>query len=101
MTERVHVIACGVLAADLKAVTYKEQFAEFPGAYYISTGWVEEKARPQTTDDAGPGARKDEEFDRLVEAHGQENAEAIRYFLNSWQRNYQRAAFIDTAAGGS
>ena len=84
---------------------YKEQFARYPGTYYISAGWVEEKTRP-IGDDAGgknPAAISPEdteaEFERLVAKHGRENAEAIRHFLTSWQRNYQRAAFIDTGAG--
>ncbi len=81
---------------------YKEQFARYPGTYYISAGWVEEEAQPQTTPDDEPARDGPErpEFDRLVEKYGRDNAEAIRYFLNSWQRNYQRAAFIDTGAAG-
>jgi len=77
---------------------YREQFARYPGTYYVSAGWVEEKAPPQST--TAWKSKKPEEtteqFDRLVARHGRENAEAIRYFLTSWQRNYQRAAFIDT-----
>jgi N-methylhydantoinase A/oxoprolinase/acetone carboxylase beta subunit len=96
---------------------YKEQFAKYPGTYYISAGWVEEKTRPIGDDAGGAGngtnAPPDknpaglspedtqDEFERLVAKHGRENAEAIRYFLTSWQRNYQRAAFIDTGAGAA
>lgn len=40
----------------------------------------------------------DPELARLVAQHGAENAQAIQHFLTSWQRNYQRAAFIDTGA---
>jgi len=99
---------------------YKEQFAKYPGTYYISAGWVEEKTRPIGDDPGGahsggagngtdappdknPAALSppdaEAEFERLVAKHGLENAEAIRHFLTSWQRNYQRAAFIDTGAG--
>ena len=99
---------------------YKEQFAKYPGTYYISAGWVEEKTRPIGNDPGGavsggagggtdappeknPAALSPSdtqaEFERLVAKHGLENAEAIRHFLTSWQRNYQRAAFIDTGAG--
>jgi N-methylhydantoinase A/oxoprolinase/acetone carboxylase beta subunit len=102
---------------------YKEQFAKYPGTYYISAGWVEEKTRPIGNDPGGPrsggagcgaDAPPDQqnpvvlsppdteaEFERLVAKHGRENAEAIRHFLTSWQRNYQRAAFIDTGAGAA
>jgi len=92
---------------------YKEQFAKCPGTYYISAGWVEEKARPLGNDPgtdapgdearpAGPSPTDVEaEFERLVAKFGDENAEAIRHFLTSWQRNYQRAVFIDTGAGAA
>ena len=79
---------------------YREQFAACPGTYYITAGWVEERARPQS-EDAAPDQAEDraKDFGRLVETYGRENAEAIRYFLSSWQRNYRRAAFIDTGLG--
>ena len=84
---------------------YREQFAKYPGTYYISAGWVEENARPISAGGEGTAllspSEMESEYQRLVAKHGQENAEAIRHFLNSWQRNYQRAAFIDTGAGGA
>jgi len=97
---RVHDCIALFLGSD---AAYKEQFARYPGTYYIAAGWVEEKAQPQSTTARGPEqqARRDEEFDRLVGKYGRENAEAIRTFLTSWQRNYQRAAFIDTGVGSS
>lgn len=84
---------------------YREQFAKCPGTYYISAGWVEENARPISAGGEGTAALSpseiESEFERLVAKHGRENAEAIRHFLTSWQRNYRRAAFIDTGAGGA
>ena len=108
---------------------YREQFTKYPGTYYLSAGWVAEKAtpisdcprdthgagEPDACDSGGQNARgkrgpgacgtaacgdRTVSFDELVAAHGQENADAIRYFLDSWQRNYQRAAFIDTGVPG-
>ena len=96
---RIHDCIALFLGSD---AAYREQFARYPGTYYVSAGWVEEKAPPQSTT-AWASRESDEtqaEFDRLVSKHGRENAEAIRYFLSSWQRNYQRAAFIDTGASG-
>ncbi len=89
---------------------YKAQFAAYPGTYYIAAGWVEEKSRPFSSGREGgaevasgtaDGPRRDveAEYDRLVGKYGRENADAIRHFLTSWQRNYQRAAFIDTGVG--
>jgi len=95
---RVHDCIALFLGSD---AAYKEQFAKYPGTYYIAAGWVEERGHPQSASDDKkedvPGPT-DVNFDELVEKYGQENADAIRYFLSSWQRNYQRAAFIDTGA---
>ena len=80
---------------------YHEQFSQYPGTYYVSAGWVEEKTLPHSLDDSpiacGPECFT---FQQLLSRYGQENASAIRDFLNSWQRNYQRAAFIDTGVSG-
>jgi len=77
---------------------YKQQFAHYPGTYYVTAGWVEEKAQPDFMPDEKTAQRDTTRIDcdRLVEKLGRENAEMIRWFLSSWQRNYQRAAFIDT-----
>ena len=79
---------------------YRREFSRYPGTYYISAGWVEEKAQPQSSGEGaircGPDCYT---FEQLTAKYGEENAEAIRHFLNSWQRNYQRAAVIDTGLG--
>jgi len=89
------------LGAD---AVYREQFQKYPGTYYISAGWVEEKSPPPCADCGRPGPRLPAgaqlDFDALVQKYGRENAGAIQYFLSSWQRNYQRAAFIDTGVAG-
>ena len=96
---RVHDCIALFLGSD---AAYRRQFARCPGTYYISAGWVEEKAQPQADTARGSqqAERRKGDFDRLVAKHGRENAEFIRHFLTSWQRNYERAAFIDTGAGG-
>ncbi len=103
---RVHDCIALLLGSD---AAYKEQFARYPGTYYISAGWVEERAQPQAMRDDEPSGGQPEslqcgttslDFGQLVAKHGRENAEAIRHFLSSWQRNYQRAAFIDTGVPG-
>lgn len=108
---RVHDCIALFLGSD---AAYRREFAKYPGTYYISAGWVQEKVQPNKAPDAcSPPAPAsdprqsaaqdsctcaDPEFQKLVAQHGQENAEAIAHFLSSWQRNYQRAAFIDTGA---
>jgi N-methylhydantoinase A/oxoprolinase/acetone carboxylase beta subunit len=78
---------------------YREQFARYPGTYYVSAGWVEEKARPWSSEEQEPAECRNpiaHDFERLVSQYGAEHAVAIRDFLNSWHGHYQRAAFIDT-----
>ncbi len=78
---------------------YKDQFKKFPGTYYLSAGWCEEKSEPmsQRQQQAWFGSEKIK-FDDLVKSHGRETADTTFAFLNSWQKNYQRAAFIETYA---
>jgi N-methylhydantoinase A/oxoprolinase/acetone carboxylase beta subunit len=81
---------------------YRDQFAKYPGTYYFSAGWVEEKVRPWSSEEKEPGECRSplaHDLEMLERQHGRENAEAIRDFLNSWHHNYQRAAFIDTGEG--
>ncbi|MBF0528255.1 MAG: DUF1638 domain-containing protein [Deltaproteobacteria bacterium] len=79
---------------------YREQFHKFPGTYYVSAGWVEENkdtlATRKTYTYAGDTRVY---FDDLVNKYGDRQARNTFSFLNSWQRNYQRAAFIDTGRG--
>ena len=92
---RVHDCIALFLGSD---AAYRRQFAACPGTYYISTGWVDEKASPLGASDSEPKntGPANVDYEELVGRYGRENADAIRYFLSSWQRNYKRAAFIDT-----
>ncbi len=76
---------------------YRKQFADCPGTYYISAGWVNEKVTPQQlckTCQLSADERVD--FSYMVELYGKDDAEHIQDFFSSWQKNYSRAAFIDT-----
>ncbi len=81
---------------------YKNEFKKFPGTYYLSAGWCEEKTEPmsQRKQWAYFGDKK-LEFNDLVEKHGKDAARQTFDFLNSWQKNYQRAAFIETGSKAS
>ena len=80
---------------------YRREFARCPGTYYISAGWYEEKVQPREQKRATPKAqRKPSHHAELAAKYGEENARAIVDFMTSWQRNYRRAAFIDTGAPG-
>jgi N-methylhydantoinase A/oxoprolinase/acetone carboxylase beta subunit len=76
---------------------YRKEFKRFPGTYYISAGWYEEKTEPfsQQKKFAYYGDKK-LNYDALVEKYGEEAARETFRFLNTWKNNYQRAAFIET-----
>jgi N-methylhydantoinase A/oxoprolinase/acetone carboxylase beta subunit len=78
---------------------YRREFKKYPGTYYISAGWYEEKTEPhsQRARSAYYGDKK-LNYDELVEKYGKKAAEETFRFLSSWQKNYQRAAFIETGA---
>jgi len=79
---------------------YREQFRQFPGTYYLSAGWCEEKAVPvsQRRGRAWFGDRQ-LVYEDVKKSHGRTAADHTFAFLNSWQKNYQRAAFIETRSG--
>jgi len=81
---------------------YKRQFKKYPGTYYISAGWYEEKTEPisQQKKSVYYGDRR-LHYDELVETYGQDAADETFRFLNTWKENYQRAAFIETGSGAS
>ena len=79
--------------------SYREQFARYPGTFYISEGWYREKSEPLTQAKRwAPLGEERVSYDELVGKYGSDVADQLFSFLNSWQRNYQRAAFIDTGA---
>ncbi len=79
---------------------YREQFSRCPGTFYISEGWYREKSEPLTQAKRwAPLGEERVRYDEIAGKYGEELADQLFAILNSWQRNYQRAAFIDTGAG--
>ena len=78
---------------------YRQEFKKYPGTYYISAGWHEEKTEPisQQKQSAYYGSEK-LNYKELAEKYGAHDAEETIRFLSTWQKNYQRAAFIETGA---
>ncbi len=76
---------------------YKKEFKKYPGTYYLSAGWCEADTETMSKKSqwAWFGDQK-LKFSEIAEKHGQKAARQTFDFLNSWQKNYQRAAFIDT-----
>lgn len=83
--------------------TYRKEFKENPGTYYISGGWFEEQVQPQSNKIKVPHSRDEAlrkaGFEHFKNKYGEKNAEEIARFYNSWQKNYSRAGFIDTGVG--
>ena len=93
---RVHDCIALFLGGD---AAYRDEFKKYPGTYYISAGWYEEKTEPlsQRKLSAYYGDEK-LNYGELVEKYGEKAAKETFRFLNTWQKNYQRAAFIETGA---
>jgi len=94
---RVHDCIALLLGGDS---AYRRQFKRYPGTYYISAGWHDEKAGPLSPKRPYVYMGSTRVYvDELVEKYGREHARDTVAFLNRWQKNYQRAAFIDTGRG--
>jgi hypothetical protein len=76
---------------------YQREFKKYPGTYYISAGWYEEKTEPfsQQKKTVFLGDQK-LSYDELVDKYGENAAKETYRFLSTWKQNYHRAAFIET-----
>lgn len=91
---RVHDCIALFLGSD---DAYRQEFAKYPGTFYYSAGWCDEKVQPRA--DKDPEAwmiDKTVTLAELTEQYGPVHAQEIFAFLSSWQQNYQRAVYIDT-----
>ena len=96
---RVHDCIALFLGSD---AAYREQFAKAPGTYYLSAGWVEEKTDAHAGMGAdSPGTAAEVPAPDIKRQYDADNAAYVENFMQSWTRNYTRAAFIDTGVGGS
>jgi len=60
---------------------YEEEFGADPGTYYLSKGWIDQKADPY------------QEYMENLDKYGEENA---RWISQQAYQHYKRVAFIDT-----
>ncbi len=80
---------------------YAEQFEKNPGTYYYSSGWIEYPERggekPELMEKSGLGQnyRKFQEYEKLVEQYGEDNARYLAEFMGQWQQHYTHGALID------
>jgi len=76
---------------------YQEIFADQPGTYYYTAGWMEHRQRggerPERRQGAELGDQKS--YAEMVEQYGEENARYLAEFMDSWTHHYTRGMFID------
>jgi hypothetical protein len=77
---------------------YQRLFAEEPGTYWFSSGWVEHQDRtggsiaPRPNSGLGPDYRAD--WDDLVAKYGEDNAQYLSEFMAGWEAEYTRGALV-------
>lgn len=81
---------------------YKAEFEKYPGTFYISSGWYMENTAPrkEKSDRVWVGS-KAMGCKEITDTYGEKSGREIIRFFNTWQKNYQRAAFIDTGTGNT
>lgn len=77
---------------------YDEYFANNPGTFFHSTGWIE---RDSDSGEEGIASQLgiDKSHEEYVEMYGEEEAKYLSGILDSWQENYKKVAYIDTGIG--
>ncbi|HUX02649.1 MAG: DUF1638 domain-containing protein [Phycisphaerae bacterium] len=81
---------------------YARLFAEHPGTYWFSRGWLEcheqegpgaSGFEPMQKSGLGPDRRAD--YADLVAKYGEDNARYLAEFFDGWKQHYTRAALIE------
>jgi len=77
---------------------YQRLFAEAPGTYWFSSGWIEcrqkrgEPFAPRPNSGLGPEYHAD--WNELVAKYGEENARYLAEFMSGWETEYTRGVLI-------
>ena len=79
---------------------YAREFADCPGSYYYTTGWLStHQSVPQH--DAGNGAAAESgglgvegSYEDIVERYGEDNAQYLWEIAHGWVKNYSYGTFI-------
>jgi len=78
---------------------YARLFAEAPGTYWFSSGWLEcsekrgDRIEPRPNSGLGP-TYKAADYDELVARYGADNAKYLAEFMSHWEDHYTRGALI-------
>ncbi|HUU10079.1 MAG TPA: DUF1638 domain-containing protein [Phycisphaerae bacterium] len=79
---------------------YSRAFAEQPGTYWFSSGWLEcyqksgEPIEPRTNSGLGPMYKR-AEYQELVAKYGEDNAKYLAEFMSAWETHYTRGVLIE------
>lgn len=73
---------------------YARIFAERPGTYYYTSGWLERGGdrTPQPPDKGG--GLMDQAYEDLVAKYGEDNARYLMEFQGHWRANYTHACYV-------
>jgi len=85
-----------VLLGSKKA--YDKYFAENPGTYFKSSGWLERDAGNKQ-DGITKQLGTDKSYESWIEEYGEENAEYLESILGNWKLNYKKMTFINNGIG--
>ena len=78
---------------------YARAFAEHPGTYWYSSGWVEcgrktgDPVEPRQNSGLGPTYKR-ADYAELVAKYGEDNARYLADFMSQWEANYTRGVLI-------
>ncbi|MDO8683027.1 MAG: DUF1638 domain-containing protein [Armatimonadota bacterium] len=80
---------------------YDARFADHPGTYYYTPGWIERKDGEVDQGSVVELKARDRErrFQEYKEKYGEDNAAFLIEQESQWLANYDRAAFINTGVG--
>ena len=77
---------------------YSDYFFNNPGTFFKSSGWIERDRNPNENENSVTSKLgMDIDFDDYDE----EEAEYLKSFLGSWDKNYSKYTYIDTGTGDS
>ena len=80
---------------------YQREFAEHPGTYYYSPGWIERKEGEVSQGDffVVKNVEAEERLREYTELYGEENALYLMEQESQWLAHYNRAVFINMGLG--
>ena len=82
---------------------YHKEFAQHPGTYYYTCGWITDKEGYQGEEESMLRSRQEAarraRFEEYVQKYGEDNAQYLMEVESGWLQNYDRAVFINEGVG--